>query len=236
MLALAVALVAPVTSPALAEDRSSVADMFRARLVEEVVAYGLDPEVVLNTPATFEMPDGDGTTRMVTVTPNELIDMLTRGATVDGTGPAGTPETTAGDLVHTYVNVNYGSSARAYQVSTSSVPATPAVYPPSPASGLVFDVGGPTYNVKGSYLIGAHTAGTYLGSNVDTADPAGPLPVYVPVVTGGAVFDTQIDFAGHAQVFEYESCFWGTCIAFGFMIATGVAVWDTTTVALPIIP
>lgn len=222
-----VLLTAPLLPVAVAEEPTSFADRARALLMAEVQAYGLDPQVFLDAPLEFEVPQADGSTRTFTIT---VADALARfdGPVVDAGGVAGTPELTVGDVVHLYLNIRFGN-ARAYQVSQSAlVPSTPFV----PVPPVFIEYGGPVKNVKGSYLIGVHTVGTVVGSNVDTA-ASGP---YLPLVHAGLVADRKIDFVGHGIPREAQFCFFGLCVAIGLLLGDGVIAWDTNAVDFPRVP
>lgn len=198
-------------------------------MAERILQEGLDPAVFFAAPIEMETFGADGTVDTYTITYGELLDRLAPGP--QRGGPAGTPHLTAGDIVHFYVNIAVGN-ALGYKVTQSALaPATPPVVLPPPGTGLAYSVGGPMKNVRGAYLVGYHTAGTVLGSNVDT-DANGP---YLPVVDGTMVPDTRIDFVGHAVVSQTQVCFFGLCIAVGMMIADGVASWDDQ-VAFPAVP
>ncbi|MBI4730202.1 MAG: hypothetical protein HY775_12020 [Acidobacteria bacterium] len=214
----------------------SAAARLRAVVEREAAARGLDGAVVLAAPLTLDVLLPDGTSRTETRSIGELIDRFAQG-TIAGSGPAGTPEINVGDVVHGYINIAWGS-ALAYSVHDSAVvPATPPVFLPPPATGYLYDAGGPVRNVKGSYLIGLHTAGTVFGSNVDTAAGPAPYPVWLPVVTGGLVLDGKIDFAGHGVVAQGQFCFLGLCVAAGFIVGDGATLFDNSSpVSLPTVP
>ena len=86
---------------------------------------------------------------------------------------------------------------------------------------LFMHAGGKLKNVRGSGWDSAtHTVGSGpLGMNIDTAPrettDEDPWPIWLPVVTGGALPDTSIDFTGFAQVIEGQGCTLVTRVIFG---------------------
>lgn len=226
VLVLAVMLFVPLHAagaPSSAESAS-----MRALVAERIAQEGLDPEMFFAAPLEMEVIAADGTASTVTAPLGELLDRF--DAPMRG-GFAGGPHVTAGDMLHAYVNIRAGN-ALGYQVTQSALaPATPAVVLPPPATVLLFEAGGPVKNVRGSYLIGFHSVGTAIGSNVDT-DASGP---YLPVVSGGFVLDTRIDFVGHAAVAQGQVCFFGLCIATGGLLGDGVSDWSGQ-VPVPTVP
>jgi hypothetical protein len=217
-LVLLTATAAPLAVPvAGAEGAPTVGEQARAAIRAWASEHGADADLLLAQTITLAMPGADGE---VELTIDQFLDRLD-GAAVQGGGAAGLPLVTAGDILHVYVNLRFFGSALAYDVHTSrTIPSTPPVVLPPPATPLFFDVGGPARNVEGSYLFGAHTAGTLVGSNADTSGN-------LPLLSSALVTDRAISFGGHALVAQGEACIFGIiCIAAGLMLATGVAGWD----------
>lgn len=229
--ALALGMLVPLAVPVAAAPPTA-GGLMRQELAAASARYGLDEAMLLDTVIEVETLREDGSVEKSLVRVGDFVAALDDDG-VSAPGIGGLPETTAGDFLHFYFNVRYGTSALAYTVSTSTVvPATPLTVLPPPATAYFFDVGGPTRNVRGAYDLGLHTVGTLVGSNVDTAS-SGP---YLPTQSTGIVLENRIDFVGHAIVSQGETCFSTVCIAIGSMLATGAATWDTTTPALPTLP
>jgi hypothetical protein len=234
---LAMALVLPAAAGA---QGSHTAERLRARIAREARAAGLDPSWVMSHPLTLRVLHADGRESRTTVTVEQVIERIALRATL-AAPVAGPAEVTAGDLIHLYANACFPcASAELYTITTSAVvPATPPVLLPPPATPLFFDAGGPLTQVKGGgWIIGTHTAGTVVGSNVDTGTGApAPWPVWLPVVTTGVLADTSIDFIGHAAVAQGEFCAFSFCLAAGALVGDGLALFDDTSGAsIPTIP
>lgn len=207
---------------ASASEAPTLADDIRALVEAEATAAGVPAAAVYAEPIELTTYHSDGSTSVETMRFDEAIEWLV-GEAPAASGVGGTNELTVGDFMHFYANVAIGD-ARGYHITRSSLPDTPPVVLPPPATTVAYVIGGPTYNVKGSYLLGAHTVGSTIGSNVDTADD-GP---WIPVATSGAVFDNSIDFIGHAAIAQGQACIFGICFAIGVMMADGAAQWDPT--------
>lgn len=199
----------------------------REIVADEARRLGIDPEEVFAHPITLDFVLPDGGAASMTLPFGEVLDRALGSAPMAGV--AGTPELSAGDFVHIYINIAAGD-ALAYDVSASSVPATPAFSDPQR---LFIEYGGPTYNVKArDYSIGFHTAGTVLGSSVDTHE-SGP---FVPVAHSASIVDTSLDFVGHGLIGQGQFCIFGICFATGVMQADGVTKWSDATADLPRLP
>jgi hypothetical protein len=169
-----------------------------------------------------------------TMTVRALLDSVP-SAGQRATGPAGTPEVQAGDVLHFAINFGF-DVPRVYTVSQSAVvPATPSAFVPvAPPSNPVIgpsvfaEWGGPLVQVKGSgYPVGLHV----VGGPLTNASPAEGAPNGDPVWLSGRsesfLGDGRIDFTGHAGVLVNDrSCFFGFCIAFGVLVGDGAAVFD----------
>jgi hypothetical protein len=123
----------------------------------------------------------------------------------------------------------------------------PEGLPPGLASPILFlHAGGRLKNVQGSgWDTGTHTVGSGpLGPNIDTSPrvttPDDPWPIWLPVVTGGVIPDTSLDFTGFAIVIQGQGCslvqvpipflglrtFARICIGFGTLIGDGLTFFN----------
>ncbi len=242
---IATTLVALALVPAMGAEAArrpqTMADVMKARVVREARAYGFDAKAVLQSRQTVFITGRDGTTITRSMRTIDAIRHLAANIVMpksDGRraaaqpGPGGTPEINVGDLVHAYVTVGRNAPF-AYSITESAVvPATPPVTATMP---LFFEAGGPLTQIKGgNWTIGGHGVGTTIGSNIDTG-AGGP---YLPVVNTAAVFDSSIDFIGHADALQVRICFFGICFAtIGVMVGDGVTLFDNkTAVSFPIVP
>ena len=227
--------------PAAGGATSSSAEAAGATIADAARRAGIDVSQLMTEQVTITTSYPDGRTAQTKASLAHAIDAVARAQASAVPPVAGPAELNAGDLLHVYAKYCFPcASALGYAVSTSAVvPATPPVLLPAPATALFFDVGGPLTQVQGGgWLIGIHTVGTVLGSNVDTGSGApAPFPVWLPVVTAGLVTDTSIDFIGHAIVAQGEACLLTFCIAVGTMVGDGLTLFDNTApVSLPVLP
>lgn len=215
-LSVLVALVAPVAAAG-----AGGAVTLRSIVEDRIAAEGFDPAFVLAQPAESRTYRADGAVETdVTTLGDALREVGRLTVSTAGAGVLGTPETSVGDQFHLYVNLVFGTDARAYRVSQSTLaPTLPSVTTPEA------DVhrGGPLSTVSSSaYSVGYHLVGDAAGRNADTS-AQGP---YLSKVNSDFVIDTSIDFVGHAEVVETHFCSYGTCIAIGTLVGTGVAVFS----------
>lgn len=225
----------------------TVGDITRARIVEAARAADLDPDSVLTAPAELQVWYTDGPSKTWVVTLDDVIDMMLpeAPASVEGSGPLGTPEVLAGNTTHLFADLYAGSTSGATcggitVTDSKNVPETPFVpvtgaplyltpvpgtlSPVIPASSWIlpaYAAGGKTRHVKGSYnLLGLHTAGTLLGSGASTASGApAPYPVFLPMVHGlNFIQDRAIDFVGQALVFQAKVRY----DLFGYTLCTAI--------------
>lgn len=215
--------------PATAAPEARLSDLVFDSIRSQARAEGLDAEAMLAAPAELRIHHADGTLETVPATLEESILRIVGETLVQpaGKGPAGTTEIVTGQFHHFAYSFRTGS-ARVYDIQTSSVPSTPStpptlVEPPAPLSPMyINDVGGPTYNVKGSYQVGYHSAGSFFPAASTAAE--GP---FLPQKDAGVyIFDNRIDFVGHANIWQTHSCFYNFCIGVGSMYASGVAQFD----------
>lgn len=212
----------------------TVGEITRARVIEAVRAANQDPNTLLSAPAELQVWYTDGPSRTWTTSMDEVMEMMFPDvpASVDGTGPLGTPEVLAGNTTHLFADLYTGSTSGAVcggitvtdsQVvpETDTVPVTGAplyltpvpstLSPVIPASSWLLPAylaGGKTRHIKGAYnTLGLHTVGTLIGSGASTASGApAPYPVFLPMVHGvNFVEDASIDFVGQAAVFQARS-------------------------------
>lgn len=236
----------PPGTQATAPDQT-LADQLRAYVATEAEKNGIDPAIVFAAEVTLEEWSPSGT-QQSTMTFDAALERLFGGrpavdvgalGSVDSNGPAGTPEILVGDTLHLYVHFAIGCAPAGYRFTQSAVvPATPRVMPLGPL--VLYDVGGPLYNVKGNYLLGLHTAGVLLGTGVTTAQD-GPFlnaPTNPTGVLLGVLLDRSIDFVGHASGGQTFRCitFFGIplfSIGAGTLLADGVAQFDARPIATP---
>jgi hypothetical protein len=231
------ALVAMAVAPGAGATATTQPSDLRIAIAAKARAAGIDPVQLFAGTVTVPRPQADHTFKLVETTVGQALDELSAlgGSSSRDAGPAGTPEVAAGDTAHFWSAAGSGSQLLAITQS-AVVPATPSVVLPPPATILAIEYGGPLTHIVGDYDFGLHTAGTLAGSSVDTG-PGAPTPVWLPVVSAGAVSDTAIDFLGHALFFQDEFCIFGYCVAFGGMVADGLMIFDNTLpLGLPSIP
>lgn len=215
-----------------------------ARLAAErsLRAQGVNPGPVLRSVITLWFPDSEGQPRAITKPLAHWLAIIDHNAPAS-VGPAGTPETLVGDIFHSYTNTKQGY-ALMYQVTQSTrLPSTPGATVPGPFGYPLFFVSsGGWFNIRSDYYYyGVHTAGTSKmgnGSNIDTARGPEPSPIVLPVVHDTDRRDAKIDFAGQrVYLTQDQTCtIDNICTSVGFFLGSGVAVFDSDSVSLPLLP
>lgn len=234
-LSLSLVLFAVPLAPAGAAD-NGLYDAVRSRFESEARAHGIDPALLMTGPAEVTVATAKGTEIRVEPFGEALARILPSGPVVADSGPGGA-EVVAGNLTHIFADFRQGSGGGYTVANSSLVPATPPVILPPPATIYGYSVGGPFRSIKGNYnILGLHMVGTIIGSNISTAP--GPYVVWPPVLSGGFIADSSIDFAGHAVYVQARFCLFGFCVSAGaILLADGAALFNNTTpVSLPVLP
>lgn len=231
--AIAALIFAASAIPASAAPEARLSDLVIDSIRAQAQAEGIDADAILAGMAEVMIHHPDGTVEMRSMPFGESIMHIAGDTLVQpaAKGPAGTPEIVAGDFIHIAYTVSSGASwvydVQASETVPSTEPVTlPEVALPEPLMPMsAYDVGGPMYNVKGSYQTGMHTAGSTYPA-VSTSED-GP---FLPQKDGFVVIpDNSIDFVGHASIQQARFCFWGLCVSYGVMVAgAGVAQFDET--------
>jgi hypothetical protein len=208
-------------------------DEVLAGLTSAAASAGIDLQALLATEVLIRTQDSDGLTSEITFSLLEALQ-ITRGfsqpapaVNVDAPVTVG-----AGVIIHTYLfqapcDAGYGYNVRASQLLPD--------LPPAPGALAALAPGGPVLNVAGTFPAPAPTIipgldgfSMHVNALDVTTDPDEPngLPVWLPVMSAGAVNDRGIDFVGTGTVTTSTTNLGSLgCLGFGFLLGDGIALF-----------